>query len=405
MKRLALLLAILLFILPMWTAPAQELQPKREGAISGRVVADDGQPLAGAQAMDLGVAKKTYEAVGRVVDDETGKPIVGAGVIYMKTKGLDGSIGVAFGGNTKTDEQGNFRLNGLTLGQYQLNFVDYESYLAGRVSDYYSDAAKLEIQGADVAGIEIRAKRGVTISGVAVTEDADSSAKSSLSQTVLWTRSAPISTPSSPDKAGETELPVFSGFLPDGMTPTGNRIGSDGSFSIKGVRPGKVMIQSFGVNILELKIVRIERGGVDVSEGIVVGAGREEINDVRIVFGKGECVIRGQVRVTGGKLPVGFWIDVVASNEVDGLGDRSGHAMVHAKGGRFVIKGLVPGKYQLMLMARTFDNPILMFPQAKNIPAPYIPAPVTQKVIVTKGQEAQVTMTLDLSKKGREEKQ
>jgi len=31
-------------------------------------------------------------------------------------------------------------------------------------------------------------------------------------------------------------------------------------------------------------------------------------------------------------------------------------------------------------------------------------APVTQRVVVTKGQEAQVTMMLDLSKKNREEK-
>jgi hypothetical protein len=37
-------------------------------------------------------------------------------------------------------------------------------------------------------------------------------------------------------------------------------------------------------------------------------------------------------------------------------------------------------------------------------PNPSRPAPVTPKVIVAKGQEAQVTMTLDLSKKNQEEK-
>jgi hypothetical protein len=37
-----------------------------------------------------------------------------------------------------------------------------------------------------------------------------------------------------------------------------------------------------------LKIARIERDGVDVSEGIMVGAGREEISGVRIVLGKKE---------------------------------------------------------------------------------------------------------------------
>src|SRR5262249_6767316 len=54
MKRLALLFAALLFISLARTTPAQETQPKREGAISGRAVADDGQPLAGAQATSLG---------------------------------------------------------------------------------------------------------------------------------------------------------------------------------------------------------------------------------------------------------------------------------------------------------------------------------------------------------------
>jgi hypothetical protein len=43
-------------------------------------------------------------------------------------------------------------------------------------------------------------------------------------------------------------------------------------------------------------------------------------------------------------------------------------------------------------------------PNSPPRPDDRIPAPVTQKVILTKGQEAQVTMTLDLSKKNREEK-
>src|SRR5262249_42326669 len=158
----------------------------------------------------------------------------------------------------------------------------------------------------------------------------------------------------------------------------------------------KVMIQAFSVTGGALQIMRIERGGVDMSEGIVVGAGREEVSGVRIVFGKGAGVIRGQVQVVGGALPKGWRMTVVAHSEkkVGSLGDAGGYAEVDGKG-RFVIEGLLPGEYQLMLMARPEINPNLAPPPAENIPAP-----VTQKVIVTKGQEAQVTMTLDLSKKG-----
>ncbi len=87
MKRLALLFAALLFIPLARTAPAQETQPKREGVISGRVVADDGQPLAGAQVIALGIGKS---------------PI--AGMTQM----------------TACDAEGNFKVTGLSHAVYSL---------------------------------------------------------------------------------------------------------------------------------------------------------------------------------------------------------------------------------------------------------------------------------------------
>jgi len=224
----------------------------------------------------LGAVKKTYEALGRVVDDETGKPVAGVGVICIKVKADDGgavgSVGFGgFGGNLKTDEQGNFRFAGLAPGQYQLNLADYESFLTGG-GNYYSDGAKFEIHGGDVAGVEMRAKSGATISGVAVIEDADQSAKSSLSQTMLMA----YSSPPSPNEAGENAVASQ-------MTPAVSRVGSDGAFSLKGLRPGNVTIQAFIMTAGPLKITRIERGGVDMTEGIVV-TGREDITGVRVVI-------------------------------------------------------------------------------------------------------------------------
>jgi hypothetical protein len=88
MKRLSLMGAALLFIISAsWTSSAQETQPKREGAISGRVVADDGQPLAGAQVIALGVGQS---------------PIAGA----TQT--------------TKCDAEGNFKVSGLQHGVYSV---------------------------------------------------------------------------------------------------------------------------------------------------------------------------------------------------------------------------------------------------------------------------------------------
>jgi protocatechuate 3,4-dioxygenase beta subunit len=343
----------------------------------------------------LGVAKKSYEASGRVVDDETGKPIAGASVIYTKSGGSGESVSFSLPVATpKTDEQGNFHFSGLTPGQYRLSLSDFASFLTGGGSGYYSDGAKFELQSADVAGVEIRAKRGATISGVAVIEDADQSARSGLSQTMIMAYSMPSTMQPSPNEVDENPFA-------SAMTPVGSRIGNDGGFTLKGIRPGKVMIQAFNMNGAALNITRIERGGVETMNEIMVTE-REEISGVRIVFGKGSCVIRGQVNVTGGVTLKDWRMSVTASSEKEGVatlfGSSARSTEVDDKG-RFVIEGLLPGEYQLTLMARSRGD-------TNSPPAPNdgVPAPVTQKVVVTKGQEAQVTMTLDLSNKNREEK-
>ena len=129
---------------------------------------------------------------------------------------------------------------------------------------------------------------------------------------------------------------------------------------------------------------------------------REEISGVRIVFGKGSCVIRGQVNVAGGGELKDWRMSVTASSEKEGgaalLAASGGSAEVDDKG-RFVIEGLLPGEYQLTLMATSRADT-----NSPPRPTDGVPEPVTQKVVVTKGQEAQVTMMLDLSKKNREEK-
>jgi len=87
MKKSALTLAALLFISASWTATAQETRPKREGVISGRVVADDGQPTGGAQVIALGISKSLVEGA-------------------MRT--------------TNCDAEGNFKVTGLSHGVYSI---------------------------------------------------------------------------------------------------------------------------------------------------------------------------------------------------------------------------------------------------------------------------------------------
>lgn len=90
MERLSLTLAALLFmfiISASWTANAQETKPKREGVISGRVVADDGQPMGGAQVVAVSVGRP---------------PVMGASQM------------------TSCDADGSFKVTGLSHGVYSI---------------------------------------------------------------------------------------------------------------------------------------------------------------------------------------------------------------------------------------------------------------------------------------------
>ena len=84
----------------------------------------------------------------------------------------------------------------------------------------------------------------------------------------------------------------------------------------------------------------------------------------------------------------------------DGVTSRlfvnEGGANVDRKG-RFVIEDLLPGEYELLLMV---TRPPGLDPNSPDQPNP---APVRQKVVVTKGQETQVTLTIDLGKKEQED--
>jgi hypothetical protein len=90
MKRLHLLLAILPLLSAAQAANAQELQSKREGVISGRVVAEDGQPLTGASVTAVAVGKASISAI------------------------VSGTQAV------KCDAEGNFKVTELAHGVYSL---------------------------------------------------------------------------------------------------------------------------------------------------------------------------------------------------------------------------------------------------------------------------------------------
>ena len=288
---------------------------------------------AGAEASNidikLGDVDKTYSARGRVVDADTNKPIPNAVTSYRIT-GTDSADPRMPGMSPPTSPTGEFRLEGLAPGQY----VAFCFFGLEGSSEFYSDHVSFEVKSDDVSGLEIKAHRGLSISGVAVIEG--------------------TSDPAVLQRLGQTDLFAFVADQSAAPNFARCRISGDGSFQLRGLRPGRarLMVQDFA----GLRITRIERSGVPQPQGIDVAAG-DQITDIRVVIQFPSGIIRGQVNVDGGgQLPKGARLSVGArrNNDSSDPGDLPDHVFETAEvdsAGHFVIQGLIPGEYEVTLTA------------------------------------------------------
>lgn len=326
----------------------------------------------GGEATGIDIAldppKRTYVATGRIVDAETGKPVPNVTYGYGTYNPNDKRVG-AFGfNNTATNAKGEFRIDGLLPDQYAA-FAFNTGGDSGALADSYSDSAVFEITDANVNDLEIKLHRGATISGIAVLENPnDKAALAQLSKMQLHA--------SNPNP----EIGAFR-FQPDS-------INADGSFLLKGLRPGKIKITLGGYPPVKgFSLVRVERNGAEQPDGIDVGAG-ELINGVRLVLAYGNGAVRGQVEIKSGTVPQGARLSVAAHRAGD---EQSNYSSVWVdERNRFLIEGLPPGTYELTLKARIFGA-------SDAAPPRDVAAPVKQTITVTDGAETQATFTLDLN--------
>jgi Carboxypeptidase regulatory-like domain len=330
----------------------------------------------------FGSARKTYEAAGRVVDKETGKPVPRSYVSCSSKPEKDGS-GSGYSTNAVADGQGNFRLPGLPPGRYQATITDVLDE-----TGYTSETAKFEITDDNVSGVELKAFLGASVSGFVVIEGAAAAVKNQLQSMMV----RPIVTPLS-DATGDAN-----GRLSAGRYFRWAEVHADGSFTIKGLQAGGVSFRLWAGGALRIK--RIERDGVEVKDAIEVRLG-EKITGVRIVVYQPQGRIRGQVQITGGALPEGSHFQIRAARpappdeskssarapvSVEGTG---GYALADEKG-RFVIEGLPAGEYDLSinLIKRNADGS----QQAVSLPGS------NQRVTVRENAETSVTITFDPSR-------
>ncbi len=340
----------------------------------------------GAEVVDvnirLGAGKNTYEITGRVVDAETGQPLPQAGVICWEAPDTEKG-GRRSGRDGVTDSEGVFRVGELPSGRYELSMWNRRRMIdpaSGSMAnnEYYSEKTVFEISDSDVTGLEVKAIRGSTISGVVVLEGAnDPAVKSKLQQ-------MEVGVYVTPDRGSDRQI----------FGDISSKIGGDGGFRLAGAPPGMMRFQLRGDQASAFLIKRIERGGAEIRSAFEIRRG-EQITGVRIVAAHADGTIRGQVEVAGGKAPEGWeyhiWADPIrttAANESQPAFDsRGGGARADGKG-RFVIERLAPGEYELWLsvMVRVSQNEWSGAPGTSQ---------VKQRVTVNNGAETTVKFTLD----------
>ena len=275
----------------------------------------------------LGKLAMTYAARGRVVDED-GRPVVGVSVaVGSMTQGGRSFNGNVSGGQ-KTDERGEFTVRGLLPGDWGVWASEGDIYGGAGQGSAYSDPAIFEITDSDVSGLEVKMRRGAEVSGVMTLEGTSDPAVVARFRELrfgAWVNTGDAS-------AG---VPNYMSIQP----------GADGSFSLKGLRPGRLMLDLEWPRPKGFSLLYVRRDGVEQREGLELKAG-ERVKNVQVVYAYGTSVIRGEVQFRGGARPAGVTY-VVHANRPGGL--SAGQPAVLDSLGRFLIENLIAGEYEISL--------------------------------------------------------
>jgi uncharacterized GH25 family protein len=365
----------------------------REGAVtyypgvSDKTKAVPVKVKAGSEAsgidVKLGLAKKGYDVRGRVVD-ESGNGVAGVMIMCQPVRDpgatpLDFS---GFSGQAHSNSKGEFKFEGVHAGKYTASVISMFDE-----SNLYSDVANFEVTNSD-ASVEIKTHKGLSVSGAAVIEgNDDPSVSAQLPQVQLM--AAVMATA---DGAG--------GF---GMSKA--NVAPDGSFTITGLRPGKLMIVTSPMADSSFSILRVERGGAVQNAGIEITAD-SPVTDIKVVLGYRNCSIYGRVAVSGGKIPKGSGLSVAirrlgseadeaSSDTVDihtsgggivtdmGTGSGTSAELTVSPGGDFRADRLVAGEYIVIVTGQGTGAA-----GSKS---------ASQKVTLTSGAQLEVNLILDLA--------
>jgi hypothetical protein len=310
----------------------------------------------------VGRPLKLYEIVGQLIIVETGAPVPNVGLEVITTS-ANGKNSTHLGGAFRSNANGEFRIPNALPGHY---VVAPEN---DRVNNTYGDSISFEVKDEDVTGLKIPMHSASTLTGIVTIEGNSDLATADVLSTLM------------------ISAQTFSDNLMNATVTS--QVNADGGFRIAGIRPGKLSLSSLmrPGGTAALRIVRIEHNGVELREGVDVRPG-EDINGLRLVLSAGSSVLRGNVKIEGGPLEgVNLYVMYRPTN-----GDPNSffRAELDARQ-HFVIKGLIPGEYELVIGPMSVEITGERGSRMTN----RMPT-VRQTVPVGAGAEAEVTLVMTL---------
>lgn len=300
---------------------------------------------------------QVFSVKGRVVD-ESGKPVPNVELDLSKIVIADASgSSSSSGGGTgaRSDRQGEFRLENLPSGKYSVS-----GYLREE-SDLHVEPVTFDVVDQDVTGVELKAFKGASLSGVVVIEGTGTnSVIAALSHSYI---SANIRSETANSTSSESAV-----------------VKADGSFRLSGLKPGVLANVSLYILGKWHAISRIERDGVVQANEIQI-QNAEQVTGVRAIVAYYNGSIRGVVKLENGTLPSGAHLIIQLSKS--GAPSRSIEPVSADSRGHFLVEGLAAGDYELRVIAYV--------PGSRMKEAP------RQAVSVTDGAATDVIVTIDLT--------
>ena len=266
-------------------------------------------------------AASTFTVSGRIIDG-AGKAVPGIPLGVQQS--TDGSTSSATGG-IATNSNGEFKLQDVIPGKYLLFIAPVEN------SDLRGDPVPFEVIDRDITGLEMKTKRGATLSGMVVLEGAYEKPVADMFK----------------------GLHVFAWFEGASDYDSGFRtvnIGADGSFKLVGLASGNAHLDfshSNEANGRQFEILQIEQNGV-VQPTISIKEG-EQVGGVRIVIRQLKLTgtIRGQVKIDG-ELPPNARIVVWLNFADEARAPRASFPTPEVDSrGRFLVERLPAATYEL----------------------------------------------------------